>query len=124
LLNKTRQSPPQARSCLRTHGIHAADTTCQVTQGSIVVRAPEQVSANLTDEVVILALSTEEYFGLAAVAARIWEVIDRPTPVTDIASRLVMEFEVDRDQCEHDLLVFLQQLADERLIEVRNAAAP
>jgi hypothetical protein len=89
-----------------------------VSGGSTVVAAKDQVSSDLGGEVAILDLKAGVYYGLDAVGARIWSLIQEPRTVNEIRDILLEEYEVEPERCERDLLVLLQRLADERIIEV------
>jgi len=86
---------------------------------SIVVATKDQVSSDLAGEVAILHLNAGTYYGLDAVGARIWSLIQEPRTVGEIREVLVSEYEVEPTRCESDLITLLQRLADEELIEVR-----
>jgi hypothetical protein len=89
-----------------------------VSGDSTVVAAKDQVSSDLGGEVAILDLKAGVYYGLDAVGARIWSLIQEPRTVNEIRNILLEEYEVEPERCERDLLVLLQRLADEGLIEV------
>jgi hypothetical protein len=89
-----------------------------VSGGSTVVAAKDQVSSDLGGEVAILDLKAGVYYGLDAVGARIWSLIQEPRTVIEIRDILLEEYEVEPERCERDLLVLLQRLADEGIIEV------
>jgi hypothetical protein len=89
-----------------------------VSGGSTVVAAKDQVSSDLGGEVAILDLKAGVYYGLDAVGARIWSLIQEPRTVNEIRDILLEEYEVEPERCERDLLVLLQSLADEGIIEV------
>ena len=89
-----------------------------VSGDSTVVAAKDQVSSDLGGEVAILDLKAGVYYGLDAVGARIWSLIQEPRTVNEIRNILLEEYEVEPERCERDLLVLLQSLADEGLIEV------
>jgi len=91
---------------------------------SIVVAAQDQVSSDLAGEAVVLSLQTGKYYGLARVASRIWELLKTPACVADIRDTIVRQFDVDPERCERDLFKFLQQLADQGLIEIRDGIDP
>ena len=80
--------------------------------------AKDQVSSDLGGEVAILDLKAGVYYGLDAVGARIWSLIQEPRTVNEIRNILLEEYEVEPERCERDLLVLLQRLAEEGLIEV------
>ena len=82
--------------------------------------AKDQVSSDLGGEVAILDLKAGVYYGLDAVGARIWSLIQEPRTVNEIRNILLEEYEVEPERCERDLLVLLQRLATEGLIEVED----
>jgi hypothetical protein len=87
---------------------------------SFVVRASEgQIWRNLDDEAVILDSNSGKYYGLNEVGVRIWELSQEPKSVLDIQNTLLTEYDVEPDRCERELLVLLQELADNGLIEVK-----
>ena len=82
--------------------------------------AKDQASSDLGGEVAILDLKAGVYYGLDAVGARIWSLIQEPRTVNEIRDILLEEYEVEPERCERDLLALLRRLADEGLVEVRN----
>ena len=91
-----------------------------VSGSSTVVAAKDQVSSDLGGEVAILDLKAGVYYGLDAVGARIWSLIQEPRTVNEIRDILLEEYEVEPERCERDLLALLRRLADEGLVEVRS----
>lgn len=84
-----------------------------------VVAAPQQVSALLGDEVVILQVDDGVYYGLGAVGRTVWDLLRQPRSVREMRDLLLDEYEVEPARCEHDLLALLHELAARRLIEIR-----
>ncbi len=87
---------------------------------SIIVATKDQVSSDLGGEVAVLDLKAGMYYGLEAVGARIWSLIQKPRTVNEIRDIIVDEYDVEPERCERDLLVLLQRLADEGLVEVKD----
>jgi len=90
---------------------------------SSVVAVKEQVSSDLAGEAVILNLKSGVYHNLNAVGASIWNLIQEPRTVNEIRDALLVEYDVESEQCEYELLALLQQLEAGGLIEVSNEAA-
>jgi hypothetical protein len=90
----------------------------EIMPSSIVVATREQISCNLNGEAVILNLSNGMYYGLDAIGAHIWSLIQEPKAVSDIVETLTVEYEVERDRCQRDLLTLLGRLAAENLISI------
>jgi hypothetical protein len=65
------------------------------------------------DNAVMLDVVSGSYYGLNAVAARIWELLaERPMTIGEICARLCEEFEVDDATCEAAVLKFANTLID------------
>jgi hypothetical protein len=88
---------------------------------SIVSATKDQVSAEISDEVVILNLKTGIYFGLNPIGAFIWRLIQNPLPISSIQAAVLNDYDVDPESCEKAINDLLQQLAEHGLIEVTNA---
>jgi hypothetical protein len=89
----------------------------------MVVVTQDQVSCDLEGEVAILNLTNGVYYGLDPVGARIWNLIQTSETVNEVREALMEEYAVEPDRCEQDLLTFLQELAAEGLIEVKDESA-
>jgi len=89
-----------------------------ITTESEVVAARDQVSSDLAGEVILLSLQTAEYYGAQGVAARVWEMVQKPVRVAELRDAIVSEYDVEPEDCERDMLTFLRQLAGEGLLEV------
>jgi hypothetical protein len=89
---------------------------------SIVTCVKQQVSCDLSGEVVILNLADGVYYGLNAVGARIWQMIEEPRSVSEIHRSLLEEYDIDPQVCEIQLFTLLRDLAAHGLLEVKNGA--
>jgi len=94
-----------------------------VSFSSSVVAAEGQVFSDLGDETAILDLKSGTYYGLNAVGARIWSLIQQPTTVKEIHDILMSEYEVEPQRLRHDLVMVLEDLAEHELIEIRDGTS-
>ena len=90
-----------------------------ITPSTMVEVAKDQVSCDLDGETAILNLKNGVYYSLDTVGARIWQLIQVPSKVSDIQGVVLEEYDVDANRCERDLRNLLQKLAAEGLIEVK-----
>ena len=81
------------------------------------------MASDIGGETVILGLQKGHYYGLDAVGARIWQLIQTPTSVADLQRAIVAEYDVAPERCEADLLALLQQLIDAGVVEEVSAVA-
>lgn len=95
----------------------------RVLEYSSIVAAKDQVSSDLSGEAVVLNLKSGKYYGLNAVGARIWNLIQEPRTLNDIRNVIMEEYEVEPERCEREILNLLQELAAEGLIEVGDETA-
>ncbi|HWR51695.1 MAG TPA: PqqD family peptide modification chaperone [Bryobacteraceae bacterium] len=89
-----------------------------VHSGAVVRRAAGQISCPLRDEVAILNLTNDTYYGLDAVGSRVWDLIAAPRQVSEVRDVLLAEFEVSPERCEQDLQRLITELRGAGLIEV------
>jgi hypothetical protein len=88
-----------------------------------VKQITDQVSCNLNDEVAILNLESSLYFGLDEVGAYIWQAMREPTKVSDLCRRVFERYDIGAEQCEADVLDFIQKLDDAKLLAVDDATS-
>ncbi len=96
----------------------------KICQDSVVAAVPNQVSANLDEESIILDFNDEIYYGLNSVGSRIWELLQKPRSVREILEILLEEYEVKPGPCREDLFKLLRELASRNLIDVQDVQAP
>lgn len=89
-----------------------------LTLDSRVVAGRDQVSANLAGESVILGMRDGVYYGLDAVATRIWELLGEPRVLSEIAATIAAEFDVSPERAGEDLLAFAAELRAHGLIDI------
>ena len=70
------------------------------------------------DEAVLLSLTSEQYFGLDPVGTRIWSLLSQDTSLQAAFENLCLEYEVEPERLEADLLAFVDQLAQAGLVKV------
>jgi len=89
----------------------------QLSRNDDILHAPVGGS----EEVVMMSVPAGRYYGLNAVASRIWELIETPKTIALVCAQICEEFEVDAQTCEAEVLKFLQDLVDNGI--VREATA-
>jgi Coenzyme PQQ synthesis protein D (PqqD) len=94
----------------------------KISKASIIVAAKSQISADLSEEAVILNLESGIYYGLNEVGAFIWKLINEPMEVGEIQEAILKKYDVSPELCEPDLLVLLEDLAAHDLIEFKDGS--
>ncbi len=73
----------------------------------------------LDDELVLLNLDNENYYGLDEVSARMWEVLSASPSVEVGVAQLLTEYDVEPDRLRADVQALLSDLVDNGLIELK-----
>ncbi len=89
-----------------------------ISKSTIVRQHSDIVSSPCDGETVMMSIEKGNYYGMEPVASRIWELIGKPAKVGDIIDMLTDEYEVSHEDCEKDVLYFLNELASDNMIEV------
>jgi hypothetical protein len=89
-----------------------------ITAETIIGRSREVVCSDIDGEVVMMSIGKGNYYGLDLIASRIWVLTGKPVKVADLIGVLTEEYEVTREDCEKDVLAFLNDLLSEKLIEI------
>lgn len=88
---------------------------------SVVVQTEGLMASEIDDEVVMLNAETGKYYGLDPTSASIWRLLAQPRPLAEVCDRLLVEYQVDRQTCEADVLTFVRKLADAKLVRIVQA---
>ena len=100
-------------------------STSQLTLGSVVSVSQEQISCELSGEMVVLSLRNGEYFGLNPVAASVWTLIQSPRTVREVRDDLLGQFSgITPEQCALEVLTLLEELRRMQLVEVAEQGCP
>lgn len=84
--------------------------------------ADRLISTELADgELVVLSLEDGMYYGLNAVGARVWALLEEPRTVREVQERLVDEFRVDPERCSKEVGELLTSLVGLGLVRRRAA---
>jgi len=60
--------------------------------------------------IVLLNMTSEQYYGLDDIGKRMWELLLELGNVTEVVERLAAEFDVDRARLQADLAVLVDKL--------------
>lgn len=90
----------------------------EVSLGSNIVLASDQITSELGDESVILSLKDGMYYGLDPIGTRIWRLLDRPREVREICGVIQDGYEVAPAECEQAVLALLRDLNARGLVKI------
>lgn len=90
-----------------------------ITRNSIISRNGDITFGELEGEIVMINIEIGKYFNLGNTGSVIWHRLDRPMSVEALVQNLMDEYQVDEEQCERDVIGFLNELNKEGLIIVK-----
>jgi hypothetical protein len=74
------------------------------------------LKASVGDNLVLLDMDKGVYVGLDAIGSRIWDRIETPAVVAEICDELSREYAAEPAVIQTDVLKFLNQLSDQKMI--------
>ncbi len=70
----------------------------------------------LEQEGVLLDLKSGTYFGLDRVGTRVWRLLVTRTPLPEVVTAIVDDFDVTEDQCASDILALVHSMEQQGLV--------
>src|ERR1035441_8879304 len=89
---------------------------------TIINRAIDLPFTRLDEEMLAIDEKAGYFYSLNESAARVWELLDQPIPVSIVCDRLCEVYAVDEKVCLDDLLPLLQSLHDAGLLKVKDGS--
>lgn len=83
-----------------------------------VHRLGNVLESEIGDKTVMMGIDQGSYFGLNTTGSRIWALLAEPVSIDTLCDRLSKEFEVQPEQCEPEVVAFLQNLLERGLVQV------
>lgn len=86
-------------------------------------RSEQFITATVDDALVMMSLDRGAYYALDDIGSMVWERLEETTTAAALCDDMVARFDVSRAQCEEDVLAFLQELANEGMVEIADGDA-
>ena len=86
---------------------------------TVIRVSQDQISCEIGEEAVLLQLQRGQYYGLNAIGAQVWKMLQKgPMSVSALQSCIVEKYDVEPDECAQDLDGLLCSMIDAGLIEI------
>lgn len=89
-----------------------------ISLNNIVVQGSGNIVSDMDGEKVMLSISNGKYYNLGEVGGRIWEQIEQPIAVNQLIDNLMSFYQVEKTDCENQVISFLDVLLNRNLIQV------
>ena len=90
---------------------------------AVITHSKGLVATDIDGEIAIMAIDSGKYHSLNATGSQIWNAVKQPVSVVAVCESLASQYQVDAEQCRSDVLEYLQDMVNERLLEVSDAVA-
>lgn len=92
--------------------------TRRLTHATVLRIRPGALVKRVKEEGVVLVPAENRFLALSEVGARTLELVNGATPLGDILSSLLAEYDVSRERLEADVCDLLEKLVDARVVEI------
>jgi hypothetical protein len=82
----------------------------------IYQKNPSVLCTELEDGAILLNLDTKYYYTLNSTGLRIWQIMDELKAPLDIAQKLTIEYDVDKEKAKTSVVRLMEDLKQEGLI--------
>ncbi|USK31655.1 lasso peptide biosynthesis PqqD family chaperone [Bacillus sp. F19] len=86
---------------------------------NFIVRQGEgNIVSDMNGEKVMLSISNGKYYNLGEMGGVIWDLIESPINFNQLIESLLSQYQVEREECQKQVLSFLESLNKEKLIKL------
>ncbi|MFD0771244.1 lasso peptide biosynthesis PqqD family chaperone [Bacillus sp. CGMCC 1.60114] len=85
-----------------------------------VVQSKGNIVSDMDGEKVMLNVQKGKYYNLGEMGGEIWDLIEEPITVDQLVNKLTSNYDVERIECEEQVLSFLELLFKEHLIHIED----
>ena len=91
----------------------------QINVDTLVSRAEGFTTAPVQDDLMMLNVEQGAYYSLDPIAAEIWRLLEQPSRVRDLVDQLQKRYAVTAEQCQADVLAFLEEMLGNGMILIQ-----
>ena len=75
------------------------------------------LSSKIDEEVILMSIEADSYFGLDPIASHIWYLLSqKPSTINELVQFLMEEYEVEGDTCRMDVKTLIDDMSARKLI--------
>lgn len=83
---------------------------------TIFQRNKDIVASEIDNETVMMDKDFEKYFGLQAIGTRVWQLLEQPITIQQIAEQLTTDYDVSLEHCMNDLKSLMADLLKNEMV--------
>ena len=78
---------------------------------------PQVLSSKIDEEVILMSIEADSYFGLDPIGSHIWELLSKqPATINELVELLLAEYDIDEETCKKDVHFFVEDMSNRNLI--------
>jgi hypothetical protein len=89
-----------------------------ITMDSKIVGNNTIVCNEMDGETVMMSIDLGEFYGINVIGTKIWNLLKAPIKVSEICNNLQSDYNVTQEQCEKDVLFFLNRMAEKAVVTI------
>ncbi|MDD3775749.1 MAG: PqqD family peptide modification chaperone [Sulfurovaceae bacterium] len=83
-----------------------------------IKRIENIIASPMDDELVMMSMENNAYYGLNKVGRKIWELLESEQTLDTLCDELLKQYDVDRATCYRDILVIVSKMEEAGLVAV------
>src|SRR5690625_1343516 len=91
-----------------------------ISKEHVVSQVGGNIVSDMGGEKVMLSVRQGKYYNLGDIGGEIWEQIKEPMLVEELILILMDKYDVQNNDCEQQVMSFLEHLRDEQLITIES----
>ena len=92
--------------------------TKTMSKNLVVSQVAGNIVSDMDGEKVMLSVENGKYYNLGDIGGEIWELVEEPISIQELITRLVAQYDVTENECEVQVISFLDHMLAEDLIKV------
>ncbi|MCQ6275268.1 lasso peptide biosynthesis PqqD family chaperone [Bacillus sp. V3B] len=94
--------------------------TKKITLNYTVSQREGNIVSDMDGEKVMMSIQNGKYYNLGEIGGVIWDLIKAPITVNQVIMELISQYDVKENECEVEVVSFLEHLSKEGLINIEN----
>ena len=90
-----------------------------ISMDSVLTRAEGFSTAQVQNDLMMLNVEQGAYYSLDPIGAEIWKLLEQPASVQAVVDNLQRRYAVSPEQCQADVLAFLEEMQKNGMILVK-----
>ncbi|MFD1359152.1 lasso peptide biosynthesis PqqD family chaperone [Fictibacillus halophilus] len=87
-----------------------------ISKQSVIQQKQENIISDMDGETVMMSIQNGKYYNLGVIGGTIWNKLIDPISFEHLIDDLISEFEIEKNECESQVISFLELLYEENLV--------